>query len=119
MARSVRGLEWIVAAEVKGRLGAKITANSHREVHFHLPYLDPQLAALRTVDDVFLTCGEVEGLDHTRASLQRLSEKIQNLDFAETLSVLGHFRTIQHPDRFDVVAIAYSKSNIFLKKPVS
>ena len=111
MARSVRGLEWVVAAEVKGRLGAKITAISHREVHFHLSCLDPQLTALRTVDDVFLTCGVVEGLDRTRASLHRLSENIRELDFATSLSTLRCFRTIRHPDRFDVVASSLGRRN--------
>jgi len=111
LARSIRGLEWVAAAEVKGRLGARITAISHREVHFHLSCLDPQLAALRTADDVFLTCGVVEGLDHTRASLHRLSERIQGLDFATTLSVLRHFRSIRYPDRFDVVASFLGRRN--------
>jgi len=111
LARSIRGLEWVVAAEVKGRLGARITAISHREVHFRLSCLDPQLAALRTADDVFLTCGEVEGLDHTRTSLHRLSENIRELDFATPLSVLRRFRTIRYPDRFDVVASFLGRRN--------
>ena len=111
MARSIRGLEWVAAAEVKGRLRARITAISHREVHFHLSCLDPQLAALRTVDDVFLTCGVVEGLDHTRASLHRFSEYIQELDIVTTFSSLRRFRTIRHPDRFDVVASFLGRRN--------
>ena len=86
MARAVRGLEWAVAAELKGRLKATILSIAHREVHFHLSVMNPRLMELRTADDVFLTCGTIEDIDHTRASLQRLTEGIRQLDLARSYS---------------------------------
>ena len=111
MARSVRGLEWVVAAEVQGRLGASISSISHRTVHFYLSTLNRRLAALRTADDVFLTCGEIEGLDHTRSSLRLLPDKIQRLDLGAALAALARFRPIQHPGRFAVAASFLGRRN--------
>ena len=70
LARSIRGLEWVAASEIRGRLGAKITALGHREIHFELLALAPDLVKLSSVDDVFLNCGSIGNLDHTRASLR-------------------------------------------------
>ena len=111
MARATRGLEWVVAAELKGKLKASIISISHREVHFSLPVMDLRLMELRTVDDVFLTCGTIEGIDHTRASLQRLIEGMQQLDLASTLHDLMRIRSVQYTNRFDVVGSFLGRRN--------
>ncbi len=79
-ARCLRGLEWVVAAELRGRLGAQVVATGHREVHFRLPGTPAAALGLRTADDVFLQVASVAGLDHTRASLERLGEAAGALD---------------------------------------
>jgi len=111
MARTTRGLEWVVAAELKGKLKANIISISHREVHFCLPIMDLCLMELRTVDDVFLTCGTIEDIDHTRASLQRLTEGMRKLDLASTLHDLKRIRSVQYTNRFDMVGSFLGKRN--------
>ena len=112
MARAIRGLEWVVAAEIKGRLNADIVAISHREVHFSLAQIDRRLLEIRSADDVFLTCGKIEDLDHTRASLQRLTERISQLDLAATFNDLKRIRPVEYPNRFDVVGALSSAKGI-------
>ncbi len=111
MARAIRGLEWVVAAELKGRLNASILSTAHREVHFRLETMDLRLTELRTADDVFLTCGTIEGIDHTRASLQRLVEGMEPLDLASTLHDLKRIRPVQYANRFDLVGSFLGKRN--------
>jgi 23S rRNA G2445 N2-methylase RlmL len=111
LARSPRGLEWVSAAEVKGRLGAKVTGVGHREVHFELPAVDPDVLHLSTVDDVFMDCGSVRGIDHTRASLQVLAKAAREIDFAQALAQLRGVRPVRCPGRFDVVASFLGRRN--------
>jgi tRNA (guanine6-N2)-methyltransferase len=111
MARATRGLEWVVAAELKGRLDADIVSVCHREVHFRLPQMDPRLSQIRTADDLFLSGGTVDGIDHTRASLQRLSDGISRLDLDATLENLGQIRTAPRRGPFDVVGSFLGKRN--------
>jgi tRNA (guanine6-N2)-methyltransferase len=111
MARTVRGLEWVVAAEIKGRLEASIISVSHREVHFRLPGIDRRLMELRTADDVFLTCGTIEAIDHTRASLQRLEEEVRKLDLTSTVSDLERVRSVGNTNCFDIVGSFLGKRN--------
>ncbi len=111
LARSPRGLEWVSAAEVKGRLGASVTAVRHREVHFELPTVDPGVLGLSTVDDVFMDCGFIRGIDHTRASLRVLAEAARGVGFARALAQLEDVRPIQRAGRFDVVASFLGRRN--------
>ena len=111
MARSVRGLEWIAAAEIQGRLGACISAVDHREIHFQLSGPDPRLRDLRTVDDIFLSCGSIAGLDHRRDSLPRLGQGLRRLDLTAALEQLQNLRTLPALPRFDVVASFLGRRN--------
>ncbi|OGG46577.1 MAG: hypothetical protein A3F84_21140 [Candidatus Handelsmanbacteria bacterium RIFCSPLOWO2_12_FULL_64_10] len=111
LARSPRGLEWVSAAEVKGRLGASVTAVRHREVHFELPTVDPGVLHLSTVDDVFMDCGFIRDIDHTRASLGSLTKAARKVDFAQALAQLGGVRPIRCSGRFDVVASFLGRRN--------
>jgi 23S rRNA G2445 N2-methylase RlmL len=110
-ARSTRGLEWVAAAEISGRLGAQVTSIQHRQIHFELPSPDPALLDLRVVDDVFLSCGTIADIDHTRASLPLLSEKGLSLDFAGAMARLQQFRAVGTADPFDAVASFLGRRN--------
>ncbi|MDP6040060.1 MAG: methyltransferase domain-containing protein, partial [Candidatus Latescibacteria bacterium] len=111
LARCPRGLEWVSAGEIKGRLDATIVAVKHREILFELPTLDPDVLFLNTIDDVFLNCGFIDGIDHTRASLQVLSEAVKKFDFADVLTQVRKVRRIRHSDRFDVVCSFLGRRN--------
>ena len=111
LARSIRGLEWLSAAEIRARLGAEITGVGHREVHFELPNIHSGLAELSTVDDVFLNCGQIDDIDHRRTSLHSLAEKAEKLEFAKTLAEVEKTRLIWYPKRFGVVASFLGRRN--------
>ena len=83
----------------------------HREIHFELPTLDIDVLSLNTVDDVFINCGLIDGIDHTRVSLHVLSEAAKRIDFAHVLTQLQKFRSIRHSDRFDVVGSFLGRRN--------
>lgn len=110
-ARTARGLEWVAAAEISGRLGAAITAIQHRQIHFELPSPDPALLDLRTVDDVFISCGTITGIDHTRASLPLLTRSALSLDLAGAMARLRRFRAVGSADPFDAVASFLGRRN--------
>lgn len=95
LARCIRGIEWIVAAEIETRLTAHAVALGHREVRFSTSAFPP-LDALRlaSADDVFLVVGDAEGIDRTRASLARLRRAACELPWA---SALASLRSV-HPE---------------------
>src|SRR5207247_1463979 len=53
LARTLRGLEWIGAAEVQARLGPPRIEHGHRELRFSVPELTEEVTTLGTGDDVF------------------------------------------------------------------
>jgi tRNA (guanine6-N2)-methyltransferase len=82
-ARTIRGIESVVAGEIAAGPGAAIERIGHREVTFRLPVLGPEVLNIRTADDIFLSAGVVTGIDHTRASLARLARAVGQLDLRE------------------------------------
>lgn len=70
LARTVRGVEQLVAAEVAA-IG-RVERIRHREVWFTAPPT-PAVLDLRTADDVFLIGGVCRGIGHTRADLARVA----------------------------------------------
>jgi predicted RNA methylase len=105
-ARAGRGFEWIAAAEVGLRRGWRVEEVGHRSVFFSADRADDALG-LRTVDDVYVHCGRIAGLDHTRASLQRLEAGVAELDLERrpgegrvTASFLGR----RNYNRFEIEA---------------
>ena len=67
LARCVRGLEWLTAAEIGERLPDAVELTpGPREITFRLAALDPAVLDLRTVDDVFLSVGGTAGVGSTK-----------------------------------------------------
>ena len=62
LCRCIRGIEWVVAAEVRGRALGRVEALGHREVRFSTDGLpDAEALRLRTADDVlFIAAGAVD-----------------------------------------------------------
>ncbi|MEU7658501.1 methyltransferase domain-containing protein [Streptomyces lincolnensis] len=84
VARCLRGLETVVAAEVLGsKLGA-VTELRHREVHFRTRQSVP---SLRTADDVFLLAAEGPDVGTTRHTLRDLVALAELTDTDRLLSV--------------------------------
>lgn len=98
-ARCVRGLEWLVAAEVAGAAdggadgGAREITFAQRQVSFTTRRLDARWLGLRTADDVLLDLGTLHGIDHTRAAPAELSRQLNRIDFAAGLDVVRRVRS--------------------------
>ena len=110
-ARTIRGIEWCAAAEIEHRCGAIISEIRHREIRFQLGELREELRNLGSVDDVFLTCGTMNGVDHTRAALPVVAQRASEIDFLEAIAPLRQLREIPAPPRFDVVASFLGRRN--------
>jgi tRNA (guanine6-N2)-methyltransferase len=110
-ARTIRGIESIAAAEIEQRCGANVTEIRHREIRFQLDALKPGLLDLGSVDDVFLTFGTINEVDHTRAALSDLAKRVNRINFAETIALLRHVRRIPDKPNFDVVASFLGRRN--------
>lgn len=76
LARTVRGIEHLVAAEVAG-IG-RVDRIRHREVWFTAPPT-PAVLDLRTADDVFLIGAVCRGIGRTRADLARVTRAAARL----------------------------------------
>jgi tRNA (guanine6-N2)-methyltransferase len=110
-ARTIRGIEWIAAAEIEKRCDATITEIRHREIRFQVQTLGTGLLDLGSVDDVFLTCSVMEGLDHTRSTLSLLARFANTVNFAKLIEPLTRIRSIPHSPNFDVIASFLGRRN--------
>jgi tRNA (guanine6-N2)-methyltransferase len=105
IARSVRGLEWVAADEISAAIPqARGLVMSSREVTFQVPELAPPLLGLRTVDDVFVAVGRVQGVAPTSEGPAIAATRIADLDWAGALAQLGMIRAIPPHPALDVVA---------------
>lgn len=89
VARTVRGLEQVVADEVRG-LGF-VERIGYREVWFRCAEPDPAVLALRCADDVLLHAVAVRGIGSARADLRLLTEAASALPVRELLAARRRF----------------------------
>lgn len=101
-ARCVRGLEWLLAAEVAqvGDGAAGRITFAERQVTFEAAEIDAGWLDLRTADDVLLDLGTLRGIDHTRAAVAELARRLTRIDFAAGLDLVRRARA----QRFDGLA---------------
>src|SRR5262249_15769747 len=110
-ARTIRGIEWCAAAEIEQRCGATIKEIRHREIRFQLDELRDELRNLGSVDDVFLTCGTMNDVDHTRAAMALLTQRASEINFVQAIAPLKQLREIPTRPNFDVVASFLGRRN--------
>lgn len=110
-ARTIRGIEWCAAAEIEQRCGAMISEIRHREIRFTLGALSEGLRNLGSVDDVFLACGTMNDVGHTRAALAVLAQRASEFDFATAIALLSQLREVPARPNFDVIASFLGKRN--------
>lgn len=104
IARCVRGLEWILAEEVSATAAPAGLRLAQRQVSFTVARLAPELLGLRTADDLFLEVGTVTGIEHTRAALPVLADRVGQLDLAGSVRALRGLRELPDKLTLDVVA---------------
>lgn len=115
IARCLRGLEWVLADEITDLPGSHDLLVSEREVAFSLDTAgadrDTALLWLRTADDLLLDVGSVGGVNHTRAGLAALPDRIARLDFRRALDSLSSLRDLPDRPAFDIVASLLGRRN--------
>jgi 23S rRNA G2445 N2-methylase RlmL len=99
-ARCVRGLEWLLAAEVAG-LGADRIVLAERQVSFLAAQAQPQWLSLRTADDVLLHLGTLHGVDHTRAAVAELARQLSRIDFMAGLATVRRIRSAANAQGYE------------------
>src|SRR5713226_4678362 len=110
LARSVRGLEWLAAAEIETNLGGEIVEVGHREIIFNARH-DSKLLQLGSIDDLFFVYGKIDSIDRTRASLLRLAEGVRKLPLARFLASVEKFRPVRRASGFEVVGSFLGRRN--------
>ena len=110
LARAVRGLEWLAATEIETDLNASVLEISHREIIFRAP-LDPRVLELGSIDDLFLLCGRIDGIDRGRLSLARLAAGLGKLPLARSLATVGSLRPIRRSSGFEVIGSFLGRRN--------
>jgi 23S rRNA G2445 N2-methylase RlmL len=103
IARTVRGIEYVAADEISALSPTRL-AMQQRQVTFRLDRPDARLAGLRTVDDLFLSLGSIDGIGHRKDALPRIAEHSESCDWRQALAVVEETRAIPARRRFDVVA---------------
>jgi len=96
-ARVTAGLEQVAWQDIVRRLDVQLDGFGHRRVDFRYGGPPAPLLDLRCVDDVYVFVARLAGLDHTRASLARLTGKLAQADFGPALAAVGVARAL--PDR--------------------
>ncbi|MDG4789779.1 methyltransferase domain-containing protein [Micromonospora sp. WMMD1102] len=86
VARTVRGIEPVVADEIATLHLGRVSAVAHREVWFDRVDPGPEVLDLRCADDVFLVGTVVYGIGRSRADLRMLSKAASALPLRELLT---------------------------------
>jgi 23S rRNA G2445 N2-methylase RlmL len=110
VARCLRGIEWICAAEIGAVLDAEVWRVDHRVVYFRAP-LSPALLSVGTVDDVFLLTAELGEVDHRRAALETLRSHMARTGAADLVAAAGTLRPVPAAAGFEVVGSFLGRRN--------
>lgn len=110
LARSVRGLEWLGAAEIDSGLNATVLEIGHREIIFRAP-VDPQVLKLGSIDDLFLLCGRIDEIDRGRLSLAKLAAGLRKLPLVRSLATVESLRPIRRSLGFEVIGSFLGRRN--------
>ena len=88
VARSVRGIEELVAAEIGRRGLGEVVATGHREVRFVTSETAaPGVTALATADDVFVLGVEIDGMGRARSDLTLLAQAVAAVDLGPAMAL--------------------------------
>lgn len=85
LARTVRGIESIVADELVERRLGRVLRVGHRDVLFEPARLGPDLLSPRCADDVLLVAATLDGIGRRRDSLRELARTAERLPLRQLL----------------------------------
>ncbi|WP_148256571.1 methyltransferase domain-containing protein [Kribbella flavida] len=111
MARTVRGLEALLAGEIEaGGLGT-VEQQGHREVWFRYAASGARVLDLRCADDVFVVGAAVPGIDRTKASLATLAAAAREVPVRELQALREQLGGSEQPLSVDVSASFLGQRN--------
>ena len=87
-----------------------MVAIGHREIVFCAP-LESRVLELGSIDDLFLLCGRIDGIDRGRLSLARLAAGLRKLPLARSLATVGRLRPIHRSSGFEVIGSFLGRRN--------
>jgi tRNA (guanine6-N2)-methyltransferase len=105
LARTIHGIETVVADELRQRGLGRVHRLRHREVWFTTPTPGPRLLTVRTADDLLLLAAVVAGVGRTRRALSTLAEAARAVPAAKLLALR---RRCGGPGEADGVAVTAS-----------
>jgi 23S rRNA G2445 N2-methylase RlmL len=105
------GLEQVAWQDIEDQAAARLVGFGHRRVDFAYAGPPDALLGLRSVDDVYVYVAHLTGLDHTRASLARLTQKIDPADLVPALEVCAAVRSIGYTPAYRVTASHLGRRN--------
>lgn len=105
------GLEQLAWRDIERQTGAQLLGFGHRRVDFTFDGAPELLLGLRSVDDVYVLAARLTGLDRTRASLARLTEKIDPATLIPALDVCAAVRSISYAPTYRVTASHLGRRN--------
>jgi tRNA (guanine6-N2)-methyltransferase len=94
LARTLRGLERLAAAELRERLDVRRPELGHREVRLELGALTPALLGLGTVDDVFVVVHDGTPAGRPRSELDRLRRLAATIDLDGVAQLIRPLRAV-------------------------
>ena len=109
-ARVSTGLEAVALSEIQ-EMGGVGEGQEKRTIRFRFEGNANDLFQLRTIDDVFVFAGELENIDRTRASLDRLQNQISSLLLNQALDIIRSSRIIPSKPTFTITASLTGKRN--------
>ncbi len=87
VARTVRGIESVLADEIQRRGLGRVEQMGHREVWFRCADPGPAVLDLRCADDVFLVGATVDGIGRSRADLRLLAKAAETMPVEPLLAM--------------------------------
>jgi 23S rRNA G2445 N2-methylase RlmL len=110
VARCLRGIEWICAAELGGALGVDVRRVEHRVIE-GVASPRPALLSAGTVDDLFVLGSRLAGVDHRRSALAELRAQAELADTRTPVAAVEALRPLPSDAPFEVVASFLGRRN--------
>lgn len=111
LARTLRGLEDVVAKEISAGGHGRVGRTRHREVWFSTHRPNARLLDLRTVDDLFLLAAVVDDVGRAKADLAKFADAARGSDVAALLRLRSRFGGADDVTGVDVAASFLGKRN--------
>ncbi len=105
-----RGLEDLLAEELRELPTVSITQLQYRRVHFRSEY-EPQLTGLTCCDDLFLELAQWSGITRDRANISRMPGLLSHINLNDAIGHIRQYRPIPNDYTISVTVNHVGKRN--------